>query len=90
MAARLNFGDADGGAAALARVRERAAAVSPDAITQEEAAKLARVSYECIQHAWRRGDLEAVEVKEANVRATYSAAEVRAWALRKRLIFSVV
>lgn len=90
MAARLNLAGTDGGAAALVRASERAAAVCPDEITQDDAAKLARVSYECIQHAWLRGDLRAVQVREDQRRATFSASEVRSWALSKRLIFAGV
>ena len=87
MAARYNFGNAHGGAAAYARAHERAAATGPDAIHVEAAARLARVSPESIQHAWRRGDLQPLSVVEVGKRATFATDAVEAWARSKRLIF---
>jgi hypothetical protein len=84
MAARLNVVDPDGGAAALARARARAAAITGDEITAETAAGLARVSLPTILLARKRGDLKTVGLK--NGYAAFSAEAVRAWAREKRLI----
>ena len=86
MAARLNFSEANGGAGALVRARNRAASACLDEITLDTAAGLARVSTLTIQRAWKRGDLEPVTIKEDGTRATFSAAGVREWARSKRLI----
>jgi hypothetical protein len=87
MAARHNFRNAEGGAAAYARAHERAAATAPEAIHLEAAARLARVSSESIQHAWRRGDLQPLSVQEDGKRATFAPDAVKAWARSRRLIF---
>ena len=86
MAARLNLSEADGGAAALARARKRAASACLDEITHDTAAGLARVSPSTILRAWKCGDLQPVSVKEDGKRATFSAEAVKAWARAKRLI----
>jgi hypothetical protein len=86
MAARLNLSEANGGAGALARARKRAASACLDEITHDTAAGLARVSPSTILRAWKRGDLQPVNVKEDGRRATFSAEAVRAWARAKRLI----
>jgi len=86
MAARLNLAQAHGGASALVRARKRAASACQDEIPLDTAAGLARVAPETILRAWKRGDLQALTIKDNN-RATFSAEAVKTWARAKRLIF---